>query len=191
MRGEGVGVLVAGVRGVALLPEELRGAQEQSRPQFPAHDVAPLIEQQRQVAVALDPLGHELTDHGLRGRAHHDRLGQFLAPGVGDDRQFGAESLDVLGLALEVAQRDEEREVGVLRAGLLDARVHLGLHALPDRPPVGADHHRAAHRSVVGHLALGDDVLIPTREVFALGGQHTRGHDSPLIRGDSLLKRAI
>ena len=32
------------VRGVALLPEELRRAQEQSRPQLPANDVCPLVE---------------------------------------------------------------------------------------------------------------------------------------------------
>ena len=60
------------VGGVALLPEELRGAQEHPRPQLPPHDVGPLVEQQRQVAVAGDPLGHELADDGL-GRRPYDR----------------------------------------------------------------------------------------------------------------------
>ena len=189
LRGKRVGVLVTRVGRVALLPEELRGAQEQPRAQLPTDHVAPLVEQQRQVTVALDPLGHVLANDGLRGRTHHDRFGQFFATRVRDDGQFGAESLDVLGLALEVTERDEEGEIGILGPGLLDSRVHLGLHPLPDRPPVGADHHRAAHRSVVGHLALGDDVLIPAREVFALRGQNTLSHDSPLIRGDSLAKR--
>ena len=35
------------VRGVALLPEELGRAQEQSRPQLPANDIRPLIEENR------------------------------------------------------------------------------------------------------------------------------------------------
>ena len=86
------------VRGVALLPEELGRAQERARAQLPAHDVGPLVEQQRQVAVALDPLGHELADDRLAGRAHDDRLVELLAAGVGDDRDLGAEPLDVLGL---------------------------------------------------------------------------------------------
>ena len=43
------------------------------------------------------------------------RLLELLAAGDGDDRQLGAEPLDVLGLALEVRLGDEQREVGVLR----------------------------------------------------------------------------
>ena len=72
----------------------------------------------------------------------------------------------------EVALGDEEREVGVLGAGRLDARVDLGLHALPDGVAVGADDHGAAHRAVVGHLGLGDDVLVPAGEVLGLGGEN-------------------
>ena len=67
-----------------------------------------------------------------RGGAHDDRLLELLAAGEGDDGQLGAEALDVLGLALEVALGDEQREVGVLGAGGLDAGVDLGLHPLPD-----------------------------------------------------------
>ena len=60
------------------------------------------------------------------------RLLELLAAGVGDDGELGAEALDVLGLALQVALGDEQREVRVRGAGRLDAGVHLGLHALPD-----------------------------------------------------------
>jgi hypothetical protein len=91
------------VGGVALLPEELARAQEDPRAQLPAHHVGPLVEQQRQVAVAAHPLGHELADHGLAGGAHHDRLGELLAAAVGDHGQLRREALDVLGLAAQVA----------------------------------------------------------------------------------------
>src|SRR6185312_7535811 len=43
------------VRRVTLLPQELRRAQEEPRPHLPAHDVRPLIEKQRQIAVRADP----------------------------------------------------------------------------------------------------------------------------------------
>ena len=45
--GLGLGLLVGGVGGVALLPEELGGAQEQPRAQLPADHVGPLVEQHR------------------------------------------------------------------------------------------------------------------------------------------------
>ena len=53
------------VRGVAFLPEELRGAQEQARAHLPAHDVAPLVDEQRQIAIALHPLRVHVPDDRL------------------------------------------------------------------------------------------------------------------------------
>ena len=45
-----------GVGGVAFLPEELGRAQEQPGAHLPAHDVAPLVDEQRQIAIALNPV---------------------------------------------------------------------------------------------------------------------------------------
>ena len=56
------GFLVRAVGGVAFLPEEFRGAQEHARAQFPADDVRPLIQQQRQIAPALNPSREDLPD---------------------------------------------------------------------------------------------------------------------------------
>src|SRR5439155_20620784 len=137
-------------------------------PQLPAHDVGPLVQQERQVAVALHPLREVGVDHRL-ARGPHDRgLLELLAAGVGDHRELGAEPLDVLLLAFEVALGDEQREVRVGRARVLDAPVELGLHPLPDRVPVGPDDHRSPHRPVVGQLGLGHHVLVPAREVLRL-----------------------
>lgn len=165
--------VVAGrVRGVPLLPEELAGAQEDPGAQLPADHVGPLVEQQREVAVGVDPLGHELADDGLAGGTHHDRLGELLAAAVGDDRELRREALDVLGLALEVALRDEQREVRVLRARRLDPGVHLGLHPFPDGVAGRADDHGPPDRAVVGQLRLGDQVLVPAGKVLRTGSEH-------------------
>ena len=75
--------------GVTFLPVEFQRAQEQARAHFPAHHVAPLVDQHRQVAVRLDPLGVHVADDGLGGRPHHQRLLQFLASANSDDRQLG------------------------------------------------------------------------------------------------------
>ena len=76
--------------------------RKQPRAQLPADDVGPLVDQQRQVAVALHPLGHVLVDDRLGGRPDDDRLLELLAAAVGDHGELGAEALDVLGLAGQV-----------------------------------------------------------------------------------------
>ena len=70
----GLGLVGGGVGGVPFLPQELGGAQEQPRPHLPADDVAPLVQQHRQVAVALDPLREHTVDDRLGGRPHDERL---------------------------------------------------------------------------------------------------------------------
>nr|BFF23920.1 hypothetical protein GCM10025732_18850 [Glycomyces mayteni] len=166
---ERVGVLIGVVDGVALLPQELRGAQEQAGAQLVAHDVAPLVEQQGQVAVGVHPLRHVLADDGLGGGADRELLFELLAAAVRDHPQLGREALDVVGLAGEVGLGDEQGERGVLRAGLLDAGVHLGRHALPQGEAGRTDHLRAARRPVLCQLGLGDDVLVPARKSSPCG----------------------
>ena len=172
----GAGVLLGGMGGVALLPEEFARPQEEPGPQLPAHHVGPLVDEQRQVAVALHPLGEEVVDDGLTGRPDDERLLELLPAAVGDHRQLGREPLDVLGLELEEGLGDEEREVGVLGAGLLDAPVELGLHELPDPVAPRADDHGAAGRAVVGHLGAGDHFLVPAREVLRPRHDGALGH---------------
>ncbi len=74
---------LGGVGGVALLPEELGGAQEEPGAHLPADHVAPLVDQQRQVAPALDPLGEHRVDDRLGGGPHHQRLLELLAAADG------------------------------------------------------------------------------------------------------------
>ena len=64
---EGVlpGFLGSGVGGVAFLPEELGGAKEGAWALFPPHDVAPLVQEKRQVTVATDPLAERRPDDRL------------------------------------------------------------------------------------------------------------------------------
>ncbi len=179
------GLLLRGVGGVALLPEELGGAQEEAGAHLPAHHVGPLVDEQRQVAVALDPAREGGADDGLGGRADDVGFGQFpggdhaglaglgvllgLEAVMGDDRALGGEALDVLGLLLEVGERDEEREVGVLVAGGLEASVELGLDVLPEGVAPGLDDHAAADRGVLRQVGGADDLLVPLRVVLGPG----------------------
>ena len=131
------GLVVRGVRGVPFLPEELERAQEEPRAHLPAHDVRPLVDEQRQIAIALHPLGEHRVDDRLGRGPNDQRLVELLAAAVRDDGDFGREAFDVLRLLGEEALRDEQREVRVLVARRLEHVVERALHPLPDAVAVG------------------------------------------------------
>jgi hypothetical protein len=83
-----------------------------------------------------------------------------------DDRALLREALDVLGLLLEEALRDQQRKVRVLVAGLLEAGVQPALDVLPQRVAPRLDHHAAAHRRLLGEIGRLDHLLIPLGIVF-------------------------
>ena len=89
-----------------------------------------------------------------------------------DDRALLGEALDVLGLLGEEGARDEEREVGVLVARLLEAPVEVVPDRLPDAVAVGPDDHAPADGRVVHELARLDDVQVPLAVV--LGARRDR-----------------
>ena len=78
------------------MPEELGGAQEESGPHLPAHHVRPLVQQNRQVPIALHPLRVHRVDDRLGRRPNDVRLFELLAAGLGDHRELRGEALDVL-----------------------------------------------------------------------------------------------
>ncbi len=175
-------LFVRGVRGVALLPEELGGAQKHARAQLPADDVGPLIHQDRQVAIALDPLGEEVPDNGFRSRPDDVRLFQFLAARDGYYRQFGRKTLDVFGFLLQKALRDQQRKIDILMAGGLEAIVQLALQHFPDGIAVGLDHHAAFDDfGRLGHVAVEHYVLIPGSEVLAALSDGRFGHEGKFL----------
>ena len=171
-------LFVGGVRGVAFLPEEFGGAQEHARAQLPADDVGPLVHQHRQVAPALDPLGEEVADDGLRRRTDDVGLFELLAAGDGDHRQLRREAFHVLGFLLQKALRDQQREINVLVAGGLEAVVEFALQQLPDGVAVGLDDHAAFDDfGGLGHVALQNDVLIPGCKILSARSDGRFGHE--------------
>ncbi len=156
--------------GVTLLPQEFARAQEQPRAHLPPQDVAPLVVEQREIAIALDP-GAVRVPYDRLGRGTDDeRLLELLPPAVRHDRDLGSEALDVLGLLLEEAQGEQQREVDVLVTRRLEAIVEGTLDVLPYRVAMRLDDHRALGHAVLGHAGALDDLDVPRREVLALFG---------------------
>src|SRR4051794_24207230 len=95
------------VNGVPFLPKKLARAQENSGSHLPADHVAPLVDKDRKIAIALDPLRVTRADNGLRGRANDQwfregaRRNKFafrvrLEPAMCHDRALLRETFHVL-----------------------------------------------------------------------------------------------
>ena len=161
-----LGFLMRRVSRMSLLPEELERAQKQSRPHLPADNVCPLIDEDREVAIALHPFRVHRVDDRLGCRPDHQRLLQLLPAPVSNDGQLGSEPLDVLRLLLHEALGDEQRKVRVLVPGILEHHVELLLHPFPDAVAARPDDHATPDGRVVRQLAPQHDFVVPGTEVF-------------------------
>ena len=155
-----------GVRGVSLLPEKLQRAQEETRSHFPAHDVRPLIDQEREVAVALHPLCEHRVDDRLRCGSNDQGLFELFSASVRDDCGLRREALHVRRLAMEKALGNEQREIGVAVSRLLEHVIEGALHSLPDAVAIWSNDHAAADGRIVGELRAEHDLVVPGAEIF-------------------------
>ena len=161
---------------VTLLPEKLGSAEKEAGPHFPADDIGPLVEKNREVAPGFHPAGVGGPDDGFGSRAHDQRLGEFAGGHefavagfqavVRHDRALLGEALHMGGFLLKIAERNEERKIRVLVSGRLEHPVQHSLHALPEGIAPGLDDHAAPHLRVLGQIRRADDLLIPFRKIF-------------------------
>ncbi len=174
-------LLGRGVDGVSLLPKEFRGSEEQSRAHFPADDVGPLIDQDGEIAIGLDPFGIGGSDDRFAGGSYDQRF--FKRTGrsqssfairfetvVGDDCALLGEPFDVFRFLFEETHRDKEWEVGVLVTGFFEHPIECPLHVFPESVAPGLDHHAPADGAILCQVSSADDLLIPFGIVFATGG---------------------
>ena len=120
------------MRGVPFLPQELRGAQKEACPHLPPDDVGPLIDQQRQVPIRLNPVPVGVPDDRLRSGPDHQSFFQFRPARMRDRRDFRREAFNVFGFLPQEAFGNHQRKVRVLVAGGLEHVVQRPLHLLPD-----------------------------------------------------------
>lgn len=64
--------LCACMGGMSFLPKEFSTPQKQSCPHFPSDDIRPLIYQQRQITIGMDPILIAVPYDGFRGRSHDE-----------------------------------------------------------------------------------------------------------------------
>mmetsp|Transcript_6675 Transcript_6675/g.22987 ORF Transcript_6675/g.22987 Transcript_6675/m.22987 type:complete len:376 (-) Transcript_6675:559-1686(-) len=167
----GVGLRLGSKGGVALLPQELPAPDEGGRVlELPPDHVAPLVQAQRQVAVAPDPVRVEWVHHRLARGADRDGDVQVSLARLGDPRHLRGKVLHVVLLLVQHALRDEKREVAVLHAEGLDLPVEPLVDGVPDAVRPGPEDVATRDLVVADHLALRADLGVPVSELFELPG---------------------
>ena len=177
--------VLGGVGRVAFLPEEFRRAQEQARAHFPPHHVGPLIHEQRQITVTLDPVLVGVPNDGLRRGAndefffqarvgiHHHAfsVGVVLQAVVCHHCALLCKAFHVCGLLAQVALGNEQREVSVDVSGVFEHAVEHVLHAFPNRKSVRLDDHASLHIAVLGKVRLHHEFVVPLAVIFFTRGE--------------------
>lgn len=175
-----LGFFVCRVSGVALLPEEFSGAEEEAGSEFPPHDVGPLVNEKGKVTVALNPVFVAVPDDCFAGWSDDELFFEFgfgiddnaLAVRVvhqavmGDNGALLGKSVNVLGFFAEEGFGDEEWEIGVDVSGGFEHSVEGLLHVFPNSVAVGFDNHASAHDAVVSEVGFFDDIVVPLGVVF-------------------------
>mmetsp|Transcript_33242 Transcript_33242/g.99001 ORF Transcript_33242/g.99001 Transcript_33242/m.99001 type:complete len:214 (-) Transcript_33242:149-790(-) len=164
------------MRSVALLPQELQRAHKRARTHLPSVHVAPLVDLERKVTIALHPLRKHVIDDRLGCWAHDQRLLEILAAAFGDDGQLRRKALHMVSLFRDERHWDELREVAVFVARLLKALIEVGLDGLPHSKAIRLHHHGAPHRPIVCKPGTRHHVQVPTAEV------HTKRRDGLFAR---------
>ena len=155
---------------MAFLPEKFRSAQKHARTQFPANHIRPLVIEQRQIAITLNPSGEKMANDSFRSGPDHIRFFELLAACNGHHREFGREAFHMLRFLLQKTLRNQQREVNVLMPGGFKARIQFALQDLPHGVSVRTDNHAAFDDfRRLRHIALQHNILIPGGEIFLTG----------------------
>ena len=179
------GFFFARVHRMTFLPEELSRSQEKSSPQFPTHHVCPLVDQQRQIAIALDPLAEHGTNDGFTGRTNDQRfiqlsrrlqstLAVIFQTVMGDHCTFFGKAVHVLRFLFEEALGNEQWEIRIAVTGFFEPSIQITLDVLPDGVPPRLDDHAPSDRRGLGQISGLDDLLVPLGVVLTADGFNRR-----------------
>lgn len=164
---------------VTFLPVEFGRAEECARTLLPAHDAAPLVYEERQIAVTLHAAGARVPiDEQRLGRGTNGvRFGKFIAARLGDDGALGSKSFHVFFLAFEKFLRDEHRKHDVFHTVRLEPFIHERAHICPQLGGEGPERDASRNRGFVIQIrSLSKDVLVPLGEVIRAGSDGGFGH---------------
>ena len=170
-----LGFFTRGMCRMSFLPQELGRTEEKSGTHFPAHHIAPLVAKDGQVAVALNPVFISIPNDSLGSRTDDQLLFKFgsrvyhhtglvlvgLQAIVRHHGTFLGKSFHMFGFFTQKRFRNQQREISVLHAGLLEFIIQHTLHLLPNGITIRLYHHTSSYIRLFGQIGFHHQFVIP------------------------------
>mmetsp|Transcript_34071 Transcript_34071/g.71682 ORF Transcript_34071/g.71682 Transcript_34071/m.71682 type:complete len:431 (+) Transcript_34071:797-2089(+) len=154
---------------VSLLPQKFARAQERRGIlELPSHDVGPLVQLERQVAMAANPIRKGGVHDRLGRRTHGNGRGQIAVAGLGHPRHLGCEAFDVILLLFQTILGYEHGKVGVLYVELANFFVEPFLNQFPYFVTPRTKNVTSRDIVVGNHFGQDDDIRVPHGEILFL-----------------------
>ena len=156
-------LFAGGMHRVTFLPQELCCSQKHSRTHFPSHHIRPLVDQDGQIAMTLDPFGIGRANDRLAGWTYdqgflklagrsQSTIRVWLEAMMSYHRTFFGKSLHVLSFLFKKAHRNEEGKISILVARRLEHVIQGSLHVFPQPIAPWFDHHAATNGTIFGQV---------------------------------------
>ena len=163
--GKSLGLLGAGVHGMAFLPQKLPMAQEGPAGLLPAQHTAPLVILHRQIPVGLNDLGEMIAKQCLGGGTDAHSLFQLFIAAHGNPGTLGRKAFYMVFFLLQQAFRNQHGHIDILHAHLFEFGIHDALDVFPDCIAIGAIDEYALDGGIVNELRLFAHIGVPLGEV--------------------------
>src|SRR5579863_5824346 len=148
---------------MSFLPEKFSRTKEKSCSHFPSHHIGPLINQQRKIAVGLNPGFICIPDNGFTRWPHDEFLFQFcfriyndsspfriiFQTIMGDNGTFLCKSLHMRSFPAQKTLRNKKREISIFMTCFLEHPVQFIPHFLPESKPIWLDHHTTLNSGII------------------------------------------
>ena len=166
---------------MSFLPKELACTEEETSSHLPPHYITPLIYQERKVAITLNPILESVPNDGFRSGTNDEFLFQFgcrinhnsimrlvcLETIVSYYGTLLSKAFHMLRFLREETLGNEQGEISILNASLLEHIVEGALHLLPNCITVRLDDHAAANVALLGQIGLYHQFVVPFAVVLA------------------------
>lgn len=136
--------------------------------EFPTNNVCPLIKQEGQISVTVNPLCEWRIHNGFRSGTDSDWFGQVRLATLCDPGDFWAETFDMVLFFVEGSFSHKHREVAVLNAEFFYSAVKEFRNLLPNKEGRRSKDVATWNLIILNHVRLCDNLGIPFAEILLL-----------------------
>ena len=163
-----ISFLSRSVCSMPFLPKKFRTSKENPSSHLPSYHICPLIYEQWQITMWLDPISITISDNRFWSRSNNQLFLQFCIR-IHDNtfpifvifesimsyyRTFFGKSIYMVRFFTKKRFWDKKREIGILMSSCLKHRIKHISNIFPDRVSIRFNHHTPSHRRIFRKICI-------------------------------------